>query len=51
MSDLRSRCGLWALWHSLEAHGILVLQPGIELSSPALEGRLLTSGPPGRPLT
>ena len=30
------------------ACGILVLQPGIEPMSPALEGRFLTTGPPGK---
>ena len=28
--------------------GILVLQPGFEPASPALEGRFLTTGPPGK---
>ena len=28
--------------------GVLVPQPGIELMSPALQGRLLTTGPPGK---
>ena len=31
------------------AHGILVPRPGIEPLSPALEGRFLTTGPPGKP--
>ena len=30
------------------AWGILVLQPGMELESPAREGRLLTIGPAGK---
>ena len=30
------------------ACGILVSQPGFELASPALEGRFLTTGPPGK---
>ena len=30
------------------ACGILVPQPGIEPTSPALEGRFLTTGPPGK---
>ena len=30
------------------AHEILVLRPGIELMSLALEGRFLTTGPPGK---
>ena len=31
-----------------KACGILVPRPGINPSSPALEGRFLTTGPPGR---
>ena len=31
--------------------GILVPQPGIRLASPELEGRFLTTGPPGKSLT
>ena len=31
-----------------EACGILVPQPGIEPTSPALEGEVLTTGPPGK---
>ena len=30
------------------AHGLLVSQPWIKPASPALEGRFLTTGPPGR---
>ena len=52
-----SKCGAWALEHSgsltaghrlscPEACGILVPQPGIQPTSPALQGRFLTSGPP-----
>ena len=33
------------------AHGILVPWPGIEPVSPALQGRFLTTGPPGKSLT
>ena len=33
-----------------EACGISVPQPGIELTSPALEGRFVTTGPPGTSL-
>ena len=33
------------------ACGILVPQPGIEPTSPAVEGRFLTTGPPGKSLT
>ena len=32
-----------------EAYGILVPQPGIEPAPPALEGKILTTGPPGKP--
>ena len=32
------------------AHGILVLQPETEPASPALQGGLLTTGPPGKSL-
>ena len=32
------------------ACGMLVPRPGIELASPALEGRFLTTGPPGKSL-
>ena len=53
-----SNCGSWALESGsvVIAHhlsrpltcGILVLQPGIKLVSPALTGRFLTTGPPGK---
>ena len=33
-----------------EACGILAPQPGIEPAPPALEGEVLTTGPPGNPL-
>ena len=33
-----------------QACGILTLCPGIELTSPALEGKVLTSEPPGKSL-
>ena len=33
-----------------EAYGILASQPGFELSPPALEGAVLTPGPPGQSL-
>ena len=39
-----SACGL----SCPEACGILIPQPGIEPASPALEGRFLTTGPPGK---
>ena len=52
-------CGVWALdrvgsvvaihWLSCPtARGILVPRPEVELASPALEGRFLTAGPPGK---
>ena len=31
-----------------EAYGILALQPGIKSTTPALEGKVLTTGPPGK---
>ena len=31
-----------------EACGILAPQPGIEPAPPALEGKILTTGPPGK---
>ena len=42
-----SSCGLRRT--CLAAHGILVPPSGIELVSPALQARFLTSGPPGKP--
>ena len=33
-----------------EAHGILAPQPGTEPVPPAVEGKILISGPPGRSL-
>ena len=47
-------CGAWTLqlWHAgfscSVACKILVLQLGIELVSPALQGGFLTTGPPGK---
>ena len=37
----------WGLSYSEEC-GILVPRPGIEPMSPALQGRFLTTGPPGK---
>ena len=37
---------IWFFDH--KAPGILVPQPGIEPGSPALEGEVLTTGPPGK---
>ena len=41
-------CMLWFL--GLKARGILAPWPGLEPTAPALEGGVLTTGPPGRPL-
>ena len=57
---LLSSCGAWApecvgsvaVAHRFScpmACGILVPRPGIEPTSPALEGGFLTTGPPGKP--
>ena len=35
-------------WLQCEVHGLLVHQPGSKPTSPALEGRFSTTGPPGR---
>ena len=40
----------WCWAYCPAARGILVPQPGLESIVPALEGRLLTSGPPGKSL-
>ena len=37
---------LWFVAH--EAYGILAPRPGIEPSLPTLEGKVLTTGPPGK---
>ena len=45
--------GSFGVAHGLsypKAHGIFVSQPGIEPAFPALEGRFLTTGPPGKSL-
>ena len=37
------------LWFFVqEAYGILALQPGMESKHPDLEGKVLTTGPPGK---
>ena len=41
-------CGSWAYNSCPVACGILVPRPGIEPTSPALEGRFLITGPPGK---
>ena len=47
-------CGTWApervVGSVVVARGILVLRPGIEPASPALEGGFLTTGPLGKSL-
>ena len=59
LHGLLSSCGTWAPEHAGSgvvarglscpaACGILVSRPGIEPTSPALEGELLTTGPPGK---
>ena len=56
-----SSSGMWASEHVVsvvvalrlscsEAYGILLPQPGIEPASPALQGRFLTTGSPGKSL-
>ena len=40
----------YVLVFGLEACGILAPQPGIEPTPPALEGKVLTTGPPGKSL-
>ena len=40
---------LWLGLTCSAALGILVFQPRVELLSPALQGRFLTTGPPGKP--
>ena len=44
------RAGFFFFLSCPEACEILVPQPGIEPLSPALEGRFLTTGPPGKSL-
>ena len=39
VAEFRVHCSMW---------GVLVPRPGIEPMSPALEGRFLTTGPPGK---
>ena len=38
---------LYVLFFGYETYGILAAQPGIEPASPALEDKVLTTGPPG----
>ena len=51
--DTLSSGAAWALGHKglvVPACGILVPQPGMEPSSPALQGGFLTTRPPGQSL-
>ena len=42
-------CFCFMLWFfDCESCGIFAFPPGLELSSPALEAKVLTTGPPGR---
>ena len=41
-------CTLFFFFFGREACGILAPQPGIEPTPPALEGEVLTTGPPGK---
>ena len=44
-------CFCFMFWFfDREAYGILDPRPGIEPASPALEGEVLTPGPPGKSL-
>ena len=43
-------CFTFYFFFGWEACGILALQPGIEPAPPALEGEVLTTGPPGKSL-
>ena len=43
-------CGMQDLFSFSEACGIIVPQPGIEPTFPALQGRFLTTGPAGKSL-
>ena len=36
------------MFFGLQACGILALRPGMEPPAPALEGEVLTTGPPGK---
>ena len=40
----------WGVFFGHKACGILDPQPGMEPPSPALEGEVLTTGPPGKSL-
>ena len=47
--NLLQYCFCFMFWFfGLEACGILVPLPGMEPSRPALEGEVLTTGPPGK---
>ena len=44
-------CFMFWFWGGCKACGILVPWPGIKLAPPALEGKALTTGPPGNSLS
>ena len=46
--NLLQYCLFYVLIFVCKAYGILVLQPGIEPAPLAIEGKVLTTGPPGR---
>ena len=49
--NLLQYCFCFMFWFfGPEAYGILAPQPGIEPAPPALEGEVLTTGPPGKSL-
>ena len=48
--NLLQYCFCFMFWFfGPKARGILPPRPGIELTPPALEGEVLTTGPPGKP--
>ena len=49
--NLLQYCFCFILWlFGCEARGALATGPGIEPTPPALEGKVLTTGPPGKSL-
>ena len=51
LTALKNYLFIWLHWVFVSACGTLVPQPGIKPSSPALEGRFLTTGPTRKSLT
>ena len=48
-SSLVAECGPWGTWASVvAAHGLACSTPGIQPETPALAGRCLLTGPPGK---